>query len=437
MKKALFFLLILSLTLVALGVLSACSPAPIGIIVKTSPKSKTVPQGGVPDLTGGVVTVSYEDGTSKDVPMTDLEVRGLNSAETGKQTLVLVYTEGGKSFSATMEVTVALAKAKRIELSTENVKTTYFTGDNFDRTGLVVTAYYETGATAVVTSYELSPTRLVRSTSAVTVSYRGARATIPVTVLDKAPSSLLVTTPPTKTTYYMGESFESDGMVATVTYNDGTTESFAAADLTYTHPSGGAYDTPFASTDNVVVVTAKTSLGEISADLKITVLEVLPVELVATVTEGELTFFEGEPFSFGEAGNVIVRVRYNNGDVEDLVATDDLFSYEGERLAPGQSTVEITFLGYDAVKASVPVSVRPIGVTSIEILVAPKTEYAVGDAVDLTGLILLVTKENGDRMQFVWQGEGVTFAPSFITSDIERIVVTYEGCEASFDVTVA
>ena len=434
MKKIILVILILSLCVFTLGVLAACGPSPVGIVVKTSPKSKTVPQGGQPDLTGGVVTVTYSDETTKDVPMSELEQRGLNTAELGKQTLVLVYTEGKMSFSTTVEMTVALAKATRLELATDNVKKNYFSGENFDRRGLVVTAYYETGNVAEITNYEISPTRLTSGTAEVTVSYRSARAVIPVTVVDRAPSKLEITKAPTKTTYYMGDTFSAEGLTALVTFNDGTTQSFAASELRYSHKLNGMeYLSPDFATDDVVLVTATTALGEITGELKISVSEVLPVQMTATVTEGELSFLEGSDFSFGGKGNVSVFIRYNNGDTETVVATDDIFFAPSVPLEAGQTSVQVTLGDYDAVKATVPITVRPLEVESIQILSAPKRQYEAGEPVDLSGLILLVRLTGGASDQVLYSAEsGITCTPTVVAADTIMITVHYQGCSATF-----
>ena len=438
MKRVTLAVLILSICILALGILSGCGPSPVGIIVKSAPKNKTVPQGGTPDLTGGVVTVTYEDDTTKDVPMSELEQRGLNSAELGKQTLVLVYTEGKKSFSTTVEMTVSLAKATKLELATDNVKTSYFSGDNFDRTGLVVTAHYETGKVAEVTNYEISPTRLTADTAEVVVSYRSARASIPVTVVDKAPASLKFDSMPQKTTYFMGDMFSAEGLKATVAFNDGTTQSFNWNELSYSHVIGGTeYRSPDFLADSVVIVTATTALGTISAELTINVSEVLPVELVATVTEGELSFIEGEYFSFGGKGNVSIFVRYNNNTSETLVATDDLFFSDGEHLQAGQTSVKVTFGAYDAVKATIPVTVARNLPTAIDVLIAPKSTYAVGESVSLDGLILLATMTNGTFDQIPYSADGgFACTPTVVSSDTHRITVTYAGLETFFTIEV-
>ena len=438
MKKTVLAILILFICLSALVILTGCGPSPVGIIVKSSPKNKTVPQGGEPDLTGGVITVTYEDDTTKDVPMSELEQRGLNTAETGKQTLVLVYTEGKKSFSVTVEMTVALAKAKKLELSTENVKRSYFSGDVFDRAGLVVTAHYETGKVAEVENYEIAPTRLTADTTEVVVSYRTARASIPVTVVDRAPSALEIKTMPKKTSYFMGDDFSAAGLTAEVTFNDGTTQSFDWSELRYSHVIGGAeYLSPDYVSDNVVLVTASTALGDITGELHITVSEVRPVEMTATVTEGELSFIEGELFSFGGKKNVSIFIRYNNGTSENIVATDDLFTSNGEVLEAGQTSIEVALGDYDAVKASVPITVIENVPTAIEVLVSPKTTYSVGESVVLDGLILLATMKNGFYEQISYSAEGgFTCTPSVIAADTRRITITYGGLETSFTIEV-
>ena len=428
------FLLCLGL----LALLSACGAAPVGIYVSASPTAKTVPQGGEPDLTGGYVTVTYEDRSTKEVPMSDLEQRGLNTAELGEQTLVLVYTEKKKTFSTTLELTVTLPKAKTLELNTESVKKNYFVGENFDRTGLVVTANYETGASAEVTNYEITPSRLSANTTKVTVSYRSATAEIPVTVIERAVTSLTVTTMPTKTEYFVGESFSSEGLVATVLYNDDTTERFVASALTYAHASGEEYFSPSAPEDDLVKVTAQTSLGTVTGEFRLTVKAVLPLSMTATVTEGSLTFSEGDIFTFGSARNVSVLVRFNNGTSETFVASDDVFYYSHEPLVAGQTKVTITYGDYAAVTAEVPVTVEAITVSSVSVLVTPvKTIYSAGESVDLEGLILLLEMSDFSRETAIYEaGGGFACSPAVVTESTRLITVTYQGFEASFEIEV-
>ena len=57
----------------------------------------------------------------------------------------------------------------------------------------------------------------------VTVSYSGKTTAFTVTVNCKSPTSISVTTKPTKTTYVVGEAIDLSGMVVKATYDNGTT----------------------------------------------------------------------------------------------------------------------------------------------------------------------------------------------------------------------
>ena len=80
-----------------------------------------------------------------------------------------------------------------------------------------------------------TPDPLTEKTTDVTVSYGGKTTTVAVTV--KPPRTLAgieITTPPTKTEYYVGERFDSAGMVVTALYDDDSTEPVNLDDCTFT-----------------------------------------------------------------------------------------------------------------------------------------------------------------------------------------------------------
>ncbi len=118
-------------------------------------------------------------------------------------------------------------KLASISITTPPAKTTYTAGETFDPAGMVVTATYSNGATAIATGYTFTPsTGLTDGTTEVTIQYTEAgvtkTATQAVTVVHRL-ESIAVTTQPTKTTYEYGDTFSSSGMVVTATYSDGAT----------------------------------------------------------------------------------------------------------------------------------------------------------------------------------------------------------------------
>lgn len=115
-------------------------------------------------------------------------------------------------------------------------KTVYNVGDVFDPAGLVVTATYSDESTATITSgfeweidYGTGNENLVEGTTSVDVmayienvmsevyTVNGLTVNVPVVL-----SSISVSGTPTKTAYYDGDVFETDGLVVTGHYSDGS-----------------------------------------------------------------------------------------------------------------------------------------------------------------------------------------------------------------------
>ena len=111
-----------------------------------------------------------------------------------------------------------------ISVTKNPTKTTYVEGQEFDRSGMEVVVNYSNGAKYPLTGYTTSPTTaLTTKDKDITISYEGYTTTLPIKVVPKAITSLEITTPPKKTDYAEGESFDPEGMVVTATYNDGST----------------------------------------------------------------------------------------------------------------------------------------------------------------------------------------------------------------------
>lgn len=147
-----------------------------------------------------------------------------------------------------------------IAVTTEPTKKSYYEGDSFDPTGMVVKGTYSDGSKVVITEYTYSPAAsLTPSDTAVTISYGGKTTTQAITVTALEVSSIAITTQPTKTTYTAGETFDPTGMVVTATYNSGT----SAAVTNYTYAPNTALET----TDTTITVT----FGEKTATQSITV----------------------------------------------------------------------------------------------------------------------------------------------------------------------
>lgn len=79
-------------------------------------------------------------------------------------------------------VKITDSELDKIVLNTENVKTDYFDGEEFNTENLTVTAVYKDGKTQAASNYTVTPKILTKDTKEVTVTYREKTAVIPVNV---------------------------------------------------------------------------------------------------------------------------------------------------------------------------------------------------------------------------------------------------------------
>ena len=207
-----------------------------GIAVTTQPTKTTYFIGEAFDPTGMVVTATFEDDTTENVTE-DCTFSPDTMAE-GTQSVTVTYQRAG--IQKTTTVAVAVRTLDHIAVTTAPTKTAYNYGETFNPAGMVVTAYYTDDTSRAVTGYTYSPTgALAMNNTTITISYSEGSVTEQTTqaiTVSKVLDSIEITTPPTKTAYFSGETFNPAGMVVTAHYNDGS----SAAVSGYTYSPNGA-----------------------------------------------------------------------------------------------------------------------------------------------------------------------------------------------------
>ena len=113
---------------------------------------------------------------------------------------------------------------ENITIDTLPTKVTYLAGESFDATGMVVKANYSDNKSEVITDYTVDKTTLKVGDTVVTITYEGKTAMVTITVNEVQLTKIEVTTPPTKVAYFVGDEFDSTGMVVKGTYEDGKVE---------------------------------------------------------------------------------------------------------------------------------------------------------------------------------------------------------------------
>ena len=122
-----------------------------GISIKTNPSKTSYIKGENLELTGGIITTTYEDGTTSNVNMTasNVGVSGYNANQTGKQTITISYS----NHTATFEVNV-FDYITSIKVTNKPNKTEYIQNESLDLTGMTIIATYLSGDIKDVTNSE-------------------------------------------------------------------------------------------------------------------------------------------------------------------------------------------------------------------------------------------------------------------------------------------
>jgi hypothetical protein len=191
------------------------------------PKTLTYFVGDSEDRSGLTVSVVYSNGESA-VLESGYTVSGFSSKEAGEKTVTVMY----KDMSASYTVTVFEPALQKITITKKPAKLSYYLGEKLDTTGIKVTAYYENGKTADVTS-KITVTGDISSsgTKKITVSYTERdikkTATYDVSVTDVQIKNIVFVSYPTKTVYAEDEVFDPAGISLKVTYNNGKVETIS------------------------------------------------------------------------------------------------------------------------------------------------------------------------------------------------------------------
>lgn len=204
-------------------------PRELANIVAVYTQTGTVyPDTPLDDLkTDLVVTARYTDGTTEEV--TDYTLSGTLTA--GRSTVTVSY--GGKTttFSVTVTAPATLSSITAVYTQSGVVYPT----DSLDslKPDLVVTAHYSDSSTATVTTYTLSGTLAV-GTSTITVTYSGKTTTFNVTVTEAVVLDSIMATYTQSGAVYDTDSLDSlkADLVVTAVYTDSSTEVVPSTDYT-------------------------------------------------------------------------------------------------------------------------------------------------------------------------------------------------------------
>lgn len=174
------------------------------------------------DVSGGKLTLYYNDGTSGEIDITSDMVSGFNNKTVGLQTLTVAY----EGFEDIYDIEIVAKSLTSISVTTKPIITTYVESTALAETGMALTLYYnnntfETVTDGWISEYDFSNV----GASTVKVTYGGKTCTYDVTVIAKTLTSIVIESEPYKLEYFEGDtSLDTNGLIIKAYYNNNTSE---------------------------------------------------------------------------------------------------------------------------------------------------------------------------------------------------------------------
>jgi len=333
------------------------------------------------------VTAGFE-GEEGEVPVTNFTVEDVGSP-------VAPDAEGKMKIGITLENLAAEFETDVVPLDLTKLRVTgtkrdYYIGDVPTLEGVSVVAEWTDGRCEDVTAYLSTDIPAVYMPGEVMHAAFGLQ-NVPldqVAVFHTATLTLLKQ--PEKTDYNEGETFDKTGLIAVVTYDDGTHQQNLTADeVTVLGTS------PLASSDSYV----KISWNGIEAEVGIRVFTARKIKSISIKTNPDkIRYIEGEKL---DLTGIVIRIEYDDGQSEDLTDLEKVTTDPDADtpLAANGRPVTLRYslsptLYYETVIRDITVSKSNI--TAIAVTAQPtKTQYNEGDEFMPTGIVVSAIYDNG------------------------------------------
>ena len=203
--------------------------------------AKSVPThvnlGETPDFSGIKVTVTYIDGTTKEVGFADVKISKVDTTTTGSKFVTVTYESSSVKFEIVVIDPEATATVTGIKIVPGSMPTSCFLAHTLDISKLQVEAMYDNGrANDALSVSEYTYTTIDTSTpgeKTFTVTYTANPAlTDSITIKVLGIANMLVEGNSIGSKIFVGETLDTSNLKVVVYYEDGTSEIVTKADVT-------------------------------------------------------------------------------------------------------------------------------------------------------------------------------------------------------------
>ncbi len=410
----------------------------------TQPTKKEYVKGQKLDLTGMTVTATYNDGDEQEIGKDKYTTSPEDKTElnsVGTQTITVTYTgedAGAELQPAQTSVTVVEKVVTKIAVTNDPTDMDYVEGETINKAGMIVTATYNDGTEVSTEKYEIiyvsgdALTKIGQET--VTIKYTGTdfsgkapTTTLTVNVKAKAIDKISIKKGPDKVDYIEGQDFDPTGMEIEVHYNDGETRTIKITDKNDTQDVTFNPSTNLQTTDTKVVVTYRNQ----TAEQKITVAKKVVTKIEVTKPSTN-EYIQGQKLNLA---GMTVTATYNDESTRTLSSSEYTTNpLDGAELNEvGTQTITVTYTGNDAAEnlqtAKTEVTVIAKIVTEIKATQPSKHEYVVGQELNLDGMIVTATYNDGTSAQITNYTTEPEDGAKLNEVGTQTITITYTGTD--------
>ena len=300
------------------------------IKIKSNPTKTEYYVGEYLNTDGLVLEVTYSDGSVKDIN-SGYSVSSKLLGVVGEKNIVVTY----KDKTCKYKINVKEEKATSIKVYELPKKINYFVGDKFNSSGLKIAVYKDSGYKEVISSgfnLSIDNNHIFNSKGVVvvTVNYGSHSTSFNVNVYDASDQVLSLTSRPNKTSYVVGEKFNSTGILIEMISVDGSKSKVSDYNLSISN------DTVL---NDVGIKTVYVTSNGKSTSFDITVNKVVNLEVNSTVEKHEYKL--GETF---DPKNIVVVAEYSDGAKEKLGSQYKVEVEGGKKFTtPGEKEVKVIY----------------------------------------------------------------------------------------------
>ena len=320
-----------------------------------------------------------------------------------------VRVKSGLAKGTVLSITPIMKVITDIKVTKTPTRINYIEGQNFDSSGMEITATYNDGTTKVVTGYTITDgEKLTRGKTKVTINYTESGVTKTTTQAIKVTaislSSIAVKTKPTKTSYYVGDTLDLKGLVLEGTNNNGS-----KFDIT----SGYTANVEKLNTAGKQTITVTYNGKTTTFEVTVTAISLSSIAVKTKPTK--LSYYAGDTL---DLKGLVLEGTNNNGSKFDITSG---YTANVEKLnTAGKQTITVT---YNGKTTTFEVTVMAIELSSIEITNGPtKAKYVEGENFDNTGMKITAKYNNGSTKEVT--NYSVTDGNN-LTADKTSVTISY------------